>query len=141
MIEFANEFINKSINNLIFNKLCDKSGNCSQNIRIEFTPVWAETGDVIISEIMADPLPEVSLPGKEYIEITNTTGYSFNLKNWKLSTTVRTLIFPETSIAPSGIIILCASQDTLLFKNSGRVIGMKQFPSLTDGGRIVVPLG
>jgi len=136
-IEFTNELVNKSINSLIINKICDRSGNCSQNIKIDFTPVWAERGDVIISEIMADPLPVVSLPGKEYIEITNRTGYSFNLKNWKLSTEGQYALFPEKSIPPSGIIILCTSQDTLFFKNFGSVIGMKQFPSLTDEGRII----
>ena len=137
LLEFNNDLINRSQNSLYINKLCDVSGNCSQNIKIDFTPVWAETGDVIISEIMADPSPVVSLPDKEYIEITNRTAYSFNLKDWKLSTTAQYTLFPETLISPSGIIILCASQDTLLFKNFGRVIGMKQFPSLTDGGRIV----
>jgi hypothetical protein len=136
-IEFSSEFSNRAIDSLIINRLCDVSGNCSQNIRIAFTSVWAQTGDVVISEIMADPLPEVSLPGKEYIEITNTTEYSFNLKNWKLLTSGQYTLFPETSIPPSGIIILCLSQDTLLFQKFGRVIGLKQFPSLTDGGRIV----
>ena len=88
--------INKSLNNLTINKLCDNSANCSQNIQIGFTPVWAETGDVVITEIMADPLPEVSLPGKEYLEITNRTEYSFNLKNWKLSSEDQNALFPET---------------------------------------------
>jgi hypothetical protein len=136
-IEFSNEFINRSIDSLIINKICDRSGNCSQNIKIDFTPVWAERGDVIISEIMADPLPVVSLPGKEYIEITNRTGYSFNLKNWKLSTEGQYTLFPETIIQPSGILIICASQDTLLFTKLGKVIGIKQFPSLTDEGRLI----
>ena len=136
-IGFTKEFNNRSINNLIINKLCDVSGNCSQNIRIDFTPVWAETGDVVISEIMADPLPEVSLPAKEYLEITNRTDYSFNLKDWKLSIEAQNTLLPETLITPSGIIILCSSQDTLLFKKFGKVIGLKQFPSLTDAGRIV----
>ena len=136
-IEFANEHINRSINNLIINKLCDMSRNCSQNNLISFTPVWAETGDVVISEIMADPLPEVSLPGKEYLEITNRTGFPINLKNWKLSTESQSTLFPETTIPPSGIIILCTTTDTLLFKKFGSVIGMKQFPSLTDDGRVV----
>jgi Lamin Tail Domain/CHU_C Type IX secretion signal domain len=136
-IEFAGEFMNKSLNSLIFKKICDVSGNCSSDIRKDFTPVWAERGDVVISEIMADPLPEVSLPGREYIEITNGTGYSFNLKNWRLSTTGQSTLFPATNIAPSGIIILCSLQDTLSFQKFGRVIGMKQFPALTDGGKIV----
>lgn len=33
--------------------------------------------------------------------------------------------------------ILCAVQDTLLFGNFGRVAGIKQFPSLTDDGRLL----
>jgi len=27
-IEFSNEFINRSIDSLIINKICDRSGNC-----------------------------------------------------------------------------------------------------------------
>ena len=136
-VEFSGSFNNKSINNLIINKICDNSGNCEQNILISFTPVWAETGDVIISEIMADPLPEVSLPGKEYLEITNRTGYPFNLKNWKLSSEEQKALFPETIIQPSGIMIVCSSQDTSFFTKYGTVTGLKQFPSLTDAGRIL----
>jgi hypothetical protein len=86
---------------------------------------------------MADPLPEVSLPGKEYLEIINRTGYSFNLKNWKLSSEGQDALFPETTIQPSGIMIICSSQDTSFFTNYGKVIGLKQFPSLTDGGKIL----
>jgi hypothetical protein len=136
-IEFKNELNNRSLNTLKIEKLCDISGNCSQNITIAFTPVWAVTGDVIISEIMADPAPEVSLPGKEFIEITNRTGYSFNLKNWKLSTGNQDFLFPETNLPASGIAILCISQDTSLFQKFGKVIGLKQFPSLTDAGRLL----
>jgi hypothetical protein len=136
-IGFAERLNNKSLNNLIINKMCDLSGNCTQDVKLEFTPAWAETGDVIISEIMADPLPQVSLPDREYLEITNRTGFPFNLKNWKLSTDAGSSLFPETIIYPSGLLILCAIQDTLLFKKFGRVAGMKQFPSLTDDGRLL----
>ncbi len=83
---------------------------------------------------MADPAPEVSLPGKEYIEITNRTGYSFNLKNWKLSTGNQDFLFPGTTLPASGIAILCISQDTSLFQKFGKVIGLKQFPSLPMPG-------
>ncbi|MEI8225553.1 MAG: lamin tail domain-containing protein [Bacteroidota bacterium] len=136
-IEFADMLINKSLNTLTINKLCDKSGNCTSNIQVPFTPVWAEAGDVIISEIMADPSPEVSLPGKEYLEITNRTEYSFNLAYWKLSSESQNALFPETIINPSDIIIICSLQDTSFFTKYGRVTGLKQFPTLTDGGRIL----
>jgi len=136
-IEFASEFINRSLSNLIINALCDKSGNCAQNIQIPFTPVWAETGDVIISEIMADPLPEISLPGKEYLEITNRSEYSFSLKDWKLKSEGQNVIFPEDTIQPSEIRILCLLQDTSLFKKYGKVTGLKQFPTLTDAGKVI----
>jgi hypothetical protein len=136
-IEFAGIFNNKSINNLIINKICDNSGNCTLNIQMPFTPVWAEPGDVIISEIMADPLPEVFLPGKEYLELTNRTDYSFYLKNWILKSDDQNVLFPETIIQPSEIIIICLLQDTSFFTKYGNVAGLKQFPSLTDGGKIL----
>jgi hypothetical protein len=135
--KFTNELINKSVNNLIINELCDMSDNCSQSLKFEFTPVWAETGDVIISEIMADPMPNVSLPDKEYVEITNRTSYPFNLRNWSLSSAGPSATFPEVIIPASGIFIVCALQDTLNFKKYGKVIGLKQFPSLTDEGRLL----
>jgi len=113
-VVFAKELINKSLNNLIINKLCDNSGNCSEIINCRFTPVWAEAGDIVITEIMADPAPEVSLPGKEYIEITNRTGYSFNLNKWKLKTGDQSYPFAATVIEPESIHILCLSADTYL---------------------------
>jgi hypothetical protein len=137
LAEFANPLINKKINTLIINKICDNNGNCAQNIKVPLTPVWADRGDVIISEIMADPLPAVSLPGKEYIELMNRTEYTFNLKNWKLKTDDQTYLFPGTIIHPLEVLIICLLQDTSLFTKYGKVIGLKQFPSLTDGGRII----
>ena len=97
----------------------------------------ASAGDIVITEIMADPTPSVSLPGEEYIEITNRTYSPVNLKDWKLSTESQVSLLPETTVAPGGIIIICSGTDTLLFKKYGKVIGLKQFPSLTDEGRIL----
>ena len=136
-IVFPEMLENRELNNLNVNSICDKSANCAQNLQTGFTPVWASTGDVVISEIMADPLPEVSLPGKDFIEITNRTGYAFNLKDWKLSAGDKSMTFPETTIGPTEILILCALQDTSLFTRYGGVIGMKQFPTLTTGGEIL----
>ncbi len=64
VIKFDNQFINKVTNKLVINSLCDKLNNCRLDASIDFTPLWAMPGDIIISEIMADPLPPVSLPGE-----------------------------------------------------------------------------
>ncbi|MBA4323440.1 MAG: hypothetical protein C0408_11545, partial [Odoribacter sp.] len=137
-ISFESNFNNKTENSLIINSLCDKSANCAQNVSVPFTPVWAEPGDVVISEIMADPLPSVSLPEKEYLEIFNTERFPFNLKNWKLKSVGQSAVLPEIIINPGEQMILCQLQDTGLFKKYGRVTGVKSFPVLTDAGRLIV---
>jgi hypothetical protein len=136
-IEFSNDFINRAINKLIINKICDRSDNCAQNILVAFTPVWVVPGDVIISEIMADPVPAVSLPAKEYLEITNRTEYVFNLKNWILTSDGQNASFPEVIIQPFGIMIITMPQDTSLFLKYGKVIGLKGFPVLNDDGKVL----
>jgi hypothetical protein len=137
-IEFDNQFINKSLNSLIIKSLCDKSANCSNNVAITFSPVWVEKGDIVISEIMADPVPSVSLPEKEYIELTNRTDYQFNLKKWQLTSEGQNAIFPETVINPHEHKIICPIQDTSLFINYGKVTGLKSFPTLNDAGKLLI---
>jgi hypothetical protein len=137
-VTFENTFINKSENTLFINSICDKSGNCIKDVSVKFTPAWAEQGDVIISEIMADPAPSVSLPEKEYIEIYNRTSFQFNLKKWKLSDEGSGTVFPETIINPTEQMILCQIQDTSFFLRFGKVRGLKSFPSLTDAGKLIV---
>jgi hypothetical protein len=97
----------------------------------------AEPGDVVITEIMADPLPSVSLPAKEYLEIFNRTRNTFNLKNWLLSDGNSHSTFPEKIILPGEYMILCQLQDTVLFKVYGKTTGLKSFPALTDGGKVI----
>ena len=136
-IQFNYNFSNKSVNVLNINKLCDLSGNCSLNLKSEFTPVWAATGDIVITEIMADPMPVVSLPAKEYLEITNRSSYELNLKNWNLTAGSDSFTFPDSVIFPSEIFILCSVNDTFLFKKFGKLVGMKQFPVLNDEGKLI----
>jgi hypothetical protein len=108
-----------------------KSGTSDIRIR-------AETGDIVITEIMADPLPAVSLPAEEYIEIFNRTEYTFDLENWRLSSEDHSGIFPSAKINPGEYLILCSYSDTSLFSQFGRTVGLKPFPTLINDGRIIV---
>lgn len=97
----------------------------------------AVPGDIIISEIMADPSPSVRLPDREYLELYNRTPEPLNLKNWSLSDGITKSIFPNTVIAPGSYMILCQMADTGLFKTYGKTTGLKSFPALTNEGKIL----
>ncbi len=136
-LTFEKQFLNQIAHKLVLSSLCDKVNNCRSDATIEFTPVWAMPGDVVISEIMADPLPPVSLPGKEYLELTNRTAYPVNVKNWFLTDGNQKYFFPARRIAPGYPVIVCSNPDTILFRSFGTAIGLKSFPALTDGGKVL----
>lgn len=125
---------------LFIQRICDEAGNCRTNVSTSFFPSWATTGDIIISEIMADPDPAVSLPSEEYIEILNRSGSEVNLKNLKLATDAQNYTFPPMLLKPQEYVIVCPDHDTSLFSYYGRTAGMHSFPSLTDRGRVLALL-
>ena len=137
-IQFQNEFVNREESVLMIKELCDLEGNCELNTVWKFTASWAGAGDIMITEVMADPSPSVSLPEMEFIEITNRTEFPISLAGWKLSTESQSYPLPGITIPQSGILILCQIADTSAFRKYGSTAGMKTFPSLTDGGRILL---
>lgn len=98
----------------------------------------AMPGDVVITEIMADPVSSPGLPGEEYLEILNRSRNTLDLTNWRLSSATQHSIFPGIKIEPGEYLILCAIADTGLFSVYGRVVGLKPFPALTNKGRLVL---
>ena len=137
LLEFEYYFTRGETCNLIIGSLCDKRENCTENVNVQFSYQPPGTGDIIFSEIMADPAPAVSLPAREYLEIYNRTSGSISLKNWNLATETQNYPFPPVVIGPHEYMILCQMQDTSLFRAYGRVAGMKNFPALTDAGKII----
>ncbi len=95
------------------------------------------TGDIVITEIMADPTPAVSLPVKEYLELHNRSSDTVSLKGWRLSDGNSNSLFPGTSIMPGGWLIVCQAADTALFSRYGPTAGLKSFPALTNEGKTI----
>ena len=131
-IVFSSSFINKGTNTLLIKRICDIYENCSENTIISFIPAFAEPGDVVITEIMADPNPVVSLPAREYLELHNRTDFPFNMKKWMLSAGSSSEIFPDTIIPAKGYLIICTANDTLSFRDFGHVLGIDRLPALND---------
>ncbi len=94
--------------------------------------------DVVITEIMADPAPVVSLPNAEYIEIKNVSATAFNLNGWKLSdATGMATISTAFVLQPDSSLILCTNSNVTAFSVYGRTIGVTSFPSLDNDGDVL----
>lgn len=137
-VAFRDVFINKQLNTLTITNVCDKYSNCSFNLKVAFNIVWAETGDIVITEIMADPATPVALPTSEFIEITNRTGYEFNLCKWMVEDESQRYMLPDSVIHPHQILILLRQSDAGSFRKYGAVTGLKSFPSLSDDGELII---
>jgi hypothetical protein len=93
---------------------------------------------VVITEIMADPAPVVSLPNAEFVEIKNVSGTAINLQGWRLSTPSATSgQFPNFTLQPDSSLILSSTGNVASFSAFGTAIGIPGFPSLPNDGALL----
>ena len=101
------------------------------------SPAYPATGDVVITEIMADPTPSHGLPEREYLEITNRTADSLLTGGIMLISGPDTAYLSSGWIEPGGRIILCSTGSRSDLLPYGRVVAVKSFPSLNDSGELI----
>lgn len=97
----------------------------------------AKFGDIIISEIMANPKGCPGYPEIEYIEIYNRTDSTTDLSGWNLWYGNSKYTFPESSIRPYEYLILSNEKYKDLWEKAevtGR-IDMNRFPTLANSGK------
>ncbi len=98
---------------------------------------YPATGDVVITEIMADPTPSRGLPEREYLEIFNRTGDTLATGGIMLIAGPDTAFLSTGWIEPGGRIILCSTGSRSDLLPYGRVMAVKSFPSLNDAGELI----
>ncbi|MDH5367398.1 MAG: lamin tail domain-containing protein, partial [Cyclobacteriaceae bacterium] len=137
LIKLASPLPLGTLYNLSVSDLSDCSGNSITNNIFEFrTYEKALIGDIIINEIMADPLPSQGLPEVEYIELFNNSNKYFDLKGYTLSNAA--IITTSFEFAPYEHLILCKSGEEVLFESYGKVIGVPSWSPLTNIGKNVI---
>ena len=132
-LTFANAFTNGTQYQLTVKNIADNAGNILDEVSIPFQYVVGGSplpGDVLITEIMADPSPQVGLPNTEYVELHNVSNKAFNLDGWKFED--KTL--PTVSLLPEEYITIVDDAFLDDFVSSGKVLGIPTFPGLTNGG-------
>ena len=131
---FSNPFQNGKRQTIAINGIKDLAGNSSNNNYsfLFFQPVPVKYKDIIITEIFADPTPQVALPDSEFIELFNRSNHPFNLLGWELSDGSSKAVFPEKIILPGEYWIVCANSNVSKFGLTANVLGVPNFPTLNN---------
>ncbi len=90
--------------------------------------------ELVINEIMPAPRPGSPLPDSEYIEIYNPTDQMFHLGGMKIANSRNESSLPRATVAAGGFLILCPDAEKEAFDPFGQVLGLKNWPTLLNGG-------
>lgn len=116
----------------------DLAGNTATNLTTSLTYLVAETpvaGDLIVTELMADPTPAIGLPEVEFIEVYNRSSKVFDLTGWKLGDASAFGTITAGWILPGEYKILCSSSS---LTNYPAGYAVTSFPSLNNAGDAVI---
>lgn len=116
----------------------DAFGNTASNLDATFSWLVGEIavkGDLVISEILADPTPVVGLPELEFVEIYNKSAKYIDLSGWKLGDQSGDGTISSGFISPGQYVILCATASVPEFPGAYAV---SSFPSYNNSSDDVV---
>ncbi|MEM6398296.1 MAG: lamin tail domain-containing protein [Bacteroidota bacterium] len=119
----------------------DEAGNTIGDTTIEFTyrPVLEpDENRLLLTEIMADPTPEVGLPDAEYIEIYNATQLPVQLAGLELSSGGSPQLLGSFLLEPNAYVLVTDDGNASEFGPAVPLTTVSSFPSLTNGGDVVI---
>ncbi len=96
-------------------------------------------GDIVVTEVMANPVGAARLPEAEYVELLNTTDSTLDLSGWAMRYGSTTYPIEGGQIAPGGYLILskavhAAAWDSL---GVGQRVDMERFPTIANAGNTI----
>ncbi|WP_258099505.1 lamin tail domain-containing protein [Marinoscillum pacificum] len=96
-----------------------------------------QPGELEITEVMADPDPSVGLPSAEYIEVYNNTDELLSLANVRFRDSNTSRLLGDYLITDSAYVIITSAEAAIEFADYGQVIGLADWPSLTNSGETI----
>ncbi len=137
LLTFLTPFTNGVTNVLDISNVEDLVGNAIVPVSqpfLFFQPRPVSAKDIILTEIFADPSPQVGLSEVEFIEIYNRSANPIDIKDWKFSDGNSTATLPSKIIIPNQYWVICASANTTQFSMSANTLGVTNFPTLNNSG-------
>lgn len=137
-LDLANQLSGGVEYTLTIEGIGDCTGNNIVAPGVTFTfevPEVAEFKDIVINEIMADPLEAVGLPEAEFMEIYNNSTKKIELNGYLLNG--KEIINSTFLFLPGEYLILCPEDNASSFVSLGTVIGMSSWDGLNNNGESV----
>jgi hypothetical protein len=141
LLRFSAEFEPMKTNLLFVRDLKTVSGSViTDTVAFTYIPVVnASFKDVVISEFLADPDPAGSLPDCEFVELLNRSSQPLDLSGWHISDgNTNAGIGEEAIILPGEYLLLTNADHLSKLSPYGRVIGLKNFPSLNNSADFII---
>lgn len=138
-MEYSPSYYSKLfISNVLVRNISDDENDDSDDSSGDSPSVSASFGDVVFSEIMANPVGAYALPEVEYIELYNRSDKPVSLNGWKLFYGTKTHSLAEAAIAAHGFIVLYNDKhSSLLSAWKIPLLPMKSFPVLANTGKLL----
>lgn len=96
-----------------------------------------ERGEVVISEIMANPNGAAGLPEVEYVELYNRGDKDVVLSNLTFVYDTRYITLPTDTLRMGEYIVLCNAQKKNELAHIRNVVGVASFPILANTGKLL----
>jgi Lamin Tail Domain/Bacterial Ig-like domain len=141
LLTFAQNFQNGVTNQLTVNGIQDLLGNTIAAVAFPFMffqPMPVASKDIIVTEIFADPSPQVGLPDAEFIELFNRSANPIDVGGWKFTDGSSIATLPSRIILPNQYLIVTSTSNTSLFTPFGNNLGASNFPTLNNTGEALM---
>lgn len=121
-------------NYLLLFSIYDVNGNLTlDSIRLIFYPIkLASPGDILITEIMADPSPPKNLPECEYIEIYNASENYLNLSDYTLADDTKQVFLLDTILSPGDYLAVADRLCQEKFDEETNIIFVDALPAFNN---------
>lgn len=101
------------------------------------SPVEPLYGEIVISEIMANPKGCAALPEVEYVELYNRSEKEVSLKGCSFYYGTKKLELADYTLSPRTFVILCNANNASLFGPHIPVLPVTAFPVLANTGKLI----
>ena len=141
-ILLGNSLVDKQSYTLQIDSAFDCSMNkIADNTNINFKYIQIQTAqqnDIIITEISANPKPNMALPDAEYIEVFNRTKNIISLYNFKIKSGTSITTIENVQIYPDSFLVFCDDSKLPLFSAYNNVVSVPTLPTLSLDDEIIL---